>query len=134
TSDILDAMESVLKHFHLPDHYKGLLEAIKEQVADPSLTLSGQLLAHITDQSLEAFGQIEGQAHHDYAWHAFYALKDFENMELSTQMLMFDAIQKGVQIEILDEEDQFLRLSYKGHIELVKNGNMTSKDNYVVPL
>lgn len=134
TSDILDAMESVLKHFHLPDHYKGLLEAIKEQVADPSLTLSGQLLAHITDQSLEAFGQKEGQAHHDYAWHAFYALKDFENMELSTQMLMFDAIQKGVQIEILDEEDQFLRLSYKGHIELVKNGNMTSKDNYVVPL
>ena len=55
-------------------------------------------------------------------------------MELSTQMLLFDAIQKGIHFEILDEQDQFLKLWHKDHVEYIKNGNMTSKDNYVVPL
>ena len=49
-------------------------------------------------------------------------------------MLLFDAIQKGIHFEILDEQDQFLKLWHKDHVEYVKNGNMTSKDNYVVPL
>lgn len=67
-------------------------------------------------------------------WTAHYALKGYEEMELSTQMLLFDAIQKGIHFEILDEQDQFLKLWHQDHVEYVKNGNMTSKDNYVVPL
>ena len=55
-------------------------------------------------------------------------------MELSTQILMFDAIQQGIQVEILDRQDQFLKLKLKDHVEYVKNGNMTSKDNYVSTL
>ena len=55
-------------------------------------------------------------------------------MELSTQILMFDAIQQGIKIEILDRQDQFLKLKLKDHVEYVKNGNMTSKDNYVSTL
>ena len=46
----------------------------------------------------------------------------------------FDAIQKWIHFEIFDEQDQFLKLWHKNHVEYVKNGNMTSKDNYVVPL
>ena len=55
-------------------------------------------------------------------------------MELSTQMILFDAIQMGLNLEILDENDQFLKVWHGPHVELIKNGNMTSKDNYVVPL
>ncbi len=54
-------------------------------------------------------------------------------MELSTQMLLFDAIQKGFIFET-SEQDQFLKLWHKDHVEHIKNGNKTSKDNYVVPL
>ncbi len=41
---------------------------------------------------------------------------------------------KGLHFEILDEQDQFLKLWHKDHVEYVKNGNMTSKRPYVVPL
>ena len=34
----------------------------------------------------------------------------------------------------MDEVDQFIKLSYNGQTEYVKKANMTSKDNYVVPL
>ena len=55
-------------------------------------------------------------------------------MELSTQILMFDAIQQGIQVDVLDRQDQFLKLQLGNHVEYVKNGNMTSKDSYVSPL
>lgn len=80
------------------------------------------------------FGLDKAEEYHRYAWTAPYALKGYENMELSTQMLLFDAIQKGLNVEILDENDQFLKLWHGHHVEYVKNGNMTSKDNYVIPL
>ena len=86
------------------------------------------------DQLVQHFGLDKALAYHDYDWTAHYALKGYEEMELSTQMLLFDAIQKGLHFEILDEQDQFLKLWHKDHVEYVKNGNMTSKDNYVVPL
>ncbi|EJS89207.1 bifunctional glutamate--cysteine ligase/glutathione synthetase, partial [Pasteurella multocida subsp. multocida str. Anand1_cattle] len=61
-------------------------------------------------------------------------LSAFDNMELSTQALLFDVIQKGIHTEILDENDQFLYLKHGDHIEYVKNGNMTSHDSYISPL
>ncbi|MBF0710308.1 MULTISPECIES: bifunctional glutamate--cysteine ligase GshA/glutathione synthetase GshB [unclassified Gemella] len=64
----------------------------------------------------------------------YYSLTEFSSMELSTQALMADAISQGIKIEILDEHDQFLKLSYKDHIEYVKNGNMTKHDSYISPL
>lgn len=131
---LLTAMQELVDHFDLGDGYQGLIDQIKTAVADPSQTLAGQLLEKVESGSLTAFGQQQGQAYRDYFWTAPYALKGYETMELSTQLLMFDAIQKGVSLEILDEADQFLKLSHKDHIEYVKNGNMTARDNYVVPL
>ena len=131
---ILTAMEQVVDHFQLDSYYGQLIQHIQAAITDPSLTLGGRLNAHIEDQSLEDFGRKQGQAFHDDAWTAPYALKGYENMELSTQMILFDAIQMGLNLEILDENDQFLKVWHGPHVELIKNGNMTSKDNYVVPL
>lgn len=134
TDLLLESMQAVIHHFELSSYYQNLLQHARNAVADPNLTLAAQLLPYLRNQSLEAFGLEKAKEYHNYAWHAHYALKGYENMELSTQMLLFDAIQKGVQVEILDESDQFLKLQHKDHIEYVKNGNMTSKDNYIVPL
>ncbi len=131
---ILVAMRQVIAHFQLDDYYSQLVQQVEAAIADPALTLAGQLLPHINNLSLEVFGRQQGRAYLDYAWTAPYALKGYENMELSTQMLMCDIIQKGIHFAILDENDQFLKLWHSEHIEYVKNGNMTAKDNYVVPL
>lgn len=132
--EIMTALQAVVNHFALPDYYQNLVDKIKTQIAQPHLTIGGRLLKHINNQSLETFGQEKGQAYHDYAWQAHYALKGYETMELSTQMLLFDVIQKGIHFEILDENDQFLKLWHGDHVEYVKNGNMTAKDNYIIPL
>ncbi len=131
---IVQAMQAIIDHFGLDSYYQDLLATVQASLTDPSLTLAGKLLAEVKDRSLQEFGRKQGRAFQDYAWSAPYALKGYENMELSTQMILFDAIQMGLQVEILDEEDQFLKLWKGDHVEYIKNGNMTSKDNYIVPL
>ena len=64
----------------------------------------------------------------------YYSLSAFANMELSTQAVIEDAIKNGIKVDVIDENDQFIRLENKDHIEYVKNGNMTSKDSYISPL
>ncbi|HFI0813618.1 TPA: bifunctional glutamate--cysteine ligase GshA/glutathione synthetase GshB [Streptococcus suis] len=131
---ILTAMKAIVAHFGLDDYYGQLIAHVEAALQDSHLTLSGKIAEQVEDGSLERFGQQQGQVFHDYAWTAPYALKGYENMELSTQMILFDAIQLGLNVEILDEEDQFLKLWHGDHVEYIKNGNMTSKDNYVIPL
>ena len=134
TQDIVTALDQLVQHFGLGDYHQDLVKQVKAAFADPNQTLSAQLLPYIKDKSLAEFALNKALAYHDYDWTAHYALKGYEEMELSTQMLLFDAIQKGIHFEILDEQDQFLKLWHQDHVEYVKNGNMTSKDNYVVPL
>ena len=134
TQNITTALDQLVQHFGLGDYHQGLVKQVKDAFADSSQTLAAQLLPHIKDKSLSDFALDKALAYHDYDWTAHYALKGYEEMELSTQMLLFDAIQKGLHFEILDEQDQFLKLWHKDYVEYVKNGNMTSKDNYVVPL
>ncbi|QHZ96805.1 bifunctional glutamate--cysteine ligase/glutathione synthetase [Pasteurella multocida] len=115
-----------------------LFEIVKEkltQFTDPSKTVAGRLVRAIeqagSDQQL---GAQLAQQYKAQAFERFYALSAFDNMELSTQALLFDVIQKGIHTEILDENDQFLCLKHGDHIEYVKNGNMTSYDSYISPL
>ncbi|MGT2933473.1 bifunctional glutamate--cysteine ligase GshA/glutathione synthetase GshB [Streptococcus catagoni] len=131
---LIQAMTELIQHFALEDYYQELLKKIKEALNKPELTLGGRLSKKITDASLADFGLKVARKYQEEAKEAPYALKGYESMELSTQMLMFDVIQKGVHLEILDEEDQFLKLWHGDHVEYVKNGNMTSKDTYIVPL
>lgn len=63
-----------------------------------------------------------------------YQLRGFTSLEMSTQLLIHDAIQKGIKVKVIDEYDQFVKLTYKGHVEYVKNGNMTAKDTYISAL
>lgn len=105
------------------------------QLADPSQTVNGKVLKAIEEAgSYKALGARLAQQYKAQAFERFYALSAFDNMELSTQALLFDLIQQGISTEILDENDQFLALKFGDHLEYVKNGNMTSHDQYISPL
>lgn len=133
TQDIVTALDQLVQHFGLGDYHQDLVKQVKAAFADPNQTLSAQLLPYIKDKSLAEFALNKALAYHDYDWTAHYALKGYEEMELSTQMLLFDAIQR-IHFEILDEQDQFLKLWHQDHVEYVKNGNMTSKTTTWFPL
>lgn len=114
--------------------FQKIVEIHRSQLRTPDLTVAGKMWTIIESNSNHELGIIFGKEYQGMAFERPYQLAGFRNMELSTQLLLFDAIQKGVEVEILDEKEQFLKLKHKNHVEYVKNANMTSKDSYVVPL
>jgi len=60
-----------------------------------------------------------------------FALKGYEDLEISTQIIIRDALNRGVDIEILDRKSNFIRLGKNGKTEYVKQATKTSKDSYI---
>ncbi|MFZ7188308.1 bifunctional glutamate--cysteine ligase GshA/glutathione synthetase GshB [Avibacterium avium] len=132
---LLNQLLAMLQEIHAPQEISEIVQQKLQQFADPALTLGGRLVQAIEKAGdYQRLGAKLAQQYKANAFERFYALTAFDNMELSTQALLFDVIQKGIKTEILDEQDQFLCLQVGEHIEYVKNGNMTSKDSYISPL
>lgn len=132
---VLLEMLKMLEQLNVSDEIKTIVKDKLGQFADPSQTLCAKVVAVIEQVgSYQQLGADIAQSNKAKAFERFYALTAFDNMELSTQALLFDAIQKGLKIEILDERDQFISLQFGDHLEYVKNGNMTSHDSYISPL
>ncbi|MDQ6587891.1 MAG: bifunctional glutamate--cysteine ligase GshA/glutathione synthetase GshB, partial [Haemophilus parainfluenzae] len=132
---VLLEMLKMLEQLNVSDEIKTIVKDKLGQFADPSQTLCAKVVAAIEQVgSYQQLGADIAQSNKAKAFERFYALTAFDNMELSTQALLFDAIQKGLKIEILDERDQFISLQFGDHLEYVKNGNMTSHDSYISPL
>ena len=63
-----------------------------------------------------------------------FKLEGYEDLELSTQILMKESIKRGITVEVLDRSDNFILLKKDGRVEYVKQATKTSKDNYVTVL
>lgn len=61
-------------------------------------------------------------------------LKEYAGLELSTQLIIGEAIQRGIRVEVLDWDDNFIRLTKGERAEYVKQATRTSIDTYISPL
>ncbi|HNX55865.1 MAG TPA: bifunctional glutamate--cysteine ligase GshA/glutathione synthetase GshB, partial [Prolixibacteraceae bacterium] len=59
-----------------------------------------------------------------------YQFHGLEDIELSTQLLLREAVKRGVSFEILDRKENFVRLKKGDNIQFVKQATKTSLDNY----
>lgn len=133
---ILAGMKEMLDGIEAQKNWYDIIEKATEMLETPAETISGMILNLFESNGTtnHDFGVTKGIEYYEKAWEKPYQLEGYRDMELSTQLLMFDAIKRGVQVEVLDRYDQFLKLTYDNQVEYVKNANMTSKDSYVVPL
>lgn len=132
---ILNQLLIMLEQIGAEDEIARIVKDKLAQFIDPEQTLCGRLVNALEHAGgYQRLGAELALRNKQQAFERFYALSAFDNMELSTQALLFDLIQKGIKTEILDENDQFLCLQHDEHIEYVKNGNMTSHDSYISPL
>lgn len=131
--EILEGMKQMLVELDWLDSLY-LVEEALTKMDHPEQTLAAKLYQEAQLSSQQEVAVALGHQYYKESHERPYQLAGFREMELSTQIFMFDAIQKGVQVKVLDESDQFLRLQFQDHVEYVKNANMTSKDSYIVPL
>jgi len=92
-----------------------------------SATLTSKQLKHFEKQASDSL--VENQK---LETAASILVDGYEDLELSTQILIKKALEWNINVEVLDRKDQLLRLEKEGHIEYVKEATKTSKDPYIV--
>lgn len=109
--EIISYEVSKVKDYKLTYSYK-ITEKVKEE---------GYVNAHIN----------LAKKYKEEAFKNRFKLLGYEDMELSTQILMKESIKRGIRVEVIDKSENFISLKKDNKVEYVKQATKTSKDNYV---
>ncbi|MGE7873587.1 bifunctional glutamate--cysteine ligase GshA/glutathione synthetase GshB [Bacillus paramycoides] len=113
---------------------EAVIDTMINRVLDVEKTYSHAVLQLVKEQGyLQGHLQLANQYKQD-AYEKRFKLEGYEDLELSTQILMKEAIKRGIKVDIVDRSDNFIALTKENKREYVKQATKTSKDNYVTVL
>ena len=127
---ILTGMKGMVRELTLGEKYVNILEEVEKRLMDPTHSYATQIIEGIKLSSYEMFHMKQSFKFLHESENNSFTLKGYEDMELSTQILLKDAIKRGIKIEVLDQEDNFISLSDGVKTEYVKQATKTSLDSY----
>lgn len=130
--EILDKIGNINKELNLGK--EEIIDVIRKKIKDNKLTY-----AYKIEKKVEKEGYINAHLNlaKEYKKSAYenrFKLQGFEELELSTQILMKEAIKRGIKAEVMDKSENFISLKTDNKVEYVKQATKTSKDNYVTVL
>jgi len=110
--------------------YLNALEKVKSLVENPDSRSVYGVLDGILKSGYVPFHL--NQAHHFLlkSQEKNYHFIGLEDMELSTQLLLREAVKRGVSFDILDQKENFVRFHQNGNSQYVKQATKTSLDHY----
>ena len=108
-----------------------VIDNMMEKVKNSKLTYANKVSEMITNEGfLEGHLRLSKEYKED-AYNKRYKFEGYEDFELSTQILMKEAVKRGIKLEIIDKNDNFIALSKNNHTEYIKQATKTSKDSYI---
>ncbi len=64
----------------------------------------------------------------------FELVKGYEDLEISTQIIIRDALKRNIEVQIIDRKENFIILKRENHIEFVKEASKTRLDSLMTYL
>lgn len=102
-----------------------------EKIKDSKLTYSYRVTEVVKEEGyIDAFLNI-AKKYKEEAYNNRFKLEGYEDLELSTQILMKESIKRGITVNIVDRSENFISLRKNEKVEYVKQATKTSKDTYV---
>ncbi|MDA3731003.1 bifunctional glutamate--cysteine ligase GshA/glutathione synthetase GshB [Niameybacter massiliensis] len=130
--EILEQIKEIDKVLDLGQEV--LIDQMMIKIKDYRQTYAYQIIGAVKKKGyIEAHLDLAKQYKQE-AYNNRYKLRGYEDLELSTQILMKEAITRGIKAEIVDRQENFIRLEKGTNIQYVKQATKTSKDNYVTVL
>lgn len=111
-----------------------LIDSLIEKIKDYSKTNTYKFIKLVEEKGYVNSHLDLSKKYKNEAFNSRFNLKGFEDMELSTQILMKEAIKRGVKFEVLDRKDNFISLEKNGKLEYIMQATKTSIDNYATVL
>lgn len=131
---ILDNVHSVLADLGIPLEQLTVLEKYQEQLSQDLPSVS-QIIAQKVQQNgyCDYFLDLANY-YLEQSKATYYKFTGFEDLELSTQILLKESIKHGVKFKFLDRQDNFIELSNNGNTQFIKQATKTSLDTYATVL
>ena len=129
-----EMMEMVRELGFGSSRYMDVLEEHHKALRDPSYSLAARIKKEIERSSFIEFHLNKAKQYKEECEKHSFRLPGFEDLELSTQILLKAAIKRGIAFEILDRKENFISLTKDGHTEYVKQATKTSLDSDVTVL
>jgi len=114
--------------------YRTALLQVKELVEDPAKREVFKILEGVNQLGYIPWHMKLAHEYLEESKLKDYSFKGLKDMELSTQLLLREAVRRGVAFELMDRKENFIRLEKDGNIQYVKQATKTSLDNYATIL
>ncbi|BCZ46294.1 glutathione biosynthesis bifunctional protein GshAB [Clostridium gelidum] len=130
--EILESIKSINNELNLGK--EEVINLMIEKVKDHKLTYAYKIEKRVKEEGYINTHLNIAKKYKEDAYNNRFKLEGYEKLELSTQILMKEAIKRGIKVEVLDKTENFISLKKNGVVEYVKQATKTSKDNYVTVL
>jgi glutamate--cysteine ligase len=110
--------------------YKEAIAFERKKVLDKSETYAWKQLEDVKKDSFIDFHINKAKEYLFFSQRDEFLLKGYEDLELSTQILLKSAITRGISFDFVDREENFVELVMADRRELVKQATKTSMDTY----
>lgn len=133
--EVLEEMEALAnKLFKDNEDIKRAINISKKRFENYKETIASNILEGIKESDYIDYFMGLAKEYLKYSEKNVFKLKGYEDLELSTQILILDSMKHGIEYEMLDRRDNFISLKKGDHIEYVKQATKTSKDAYITAL
>ena len=110
-----------------------ILEMI-DKIKDFKSTYAYKMLKKVKSEGFVEANLSLAKKYKESAYKNRFKLEGYEDLELSTQILMKEAIKRGIKVDVLDRSENFISLKKCDKKEYVVQATKTSKDNYATIL
>ena len=110
-----------------------ILEMI-DKIKDFKITYAYKMLKKVKSEGFVEANLSLAKKYKEIAYKNRFKLEGYEDLELSTQILMKEAIKRGIKVDVLDRSENFISLKKCDKKEYVVQATKTSKDNYATIL
>ncbi|WP_326512340.1 bifunctional glutamate--cysteine ligase GshA/glutathione synthetase GshB [Clostridium intestinale] len=128
---IIYDMEHLVRKLGIKEEFLlNIVANAKEKILDSKQTYSYKVLQGIKEKSYVDFHIDKAKEYLEETQKKNFNLIGYEDLELSTQILIKDSIKRGIEFKVIDRKENFISLSFNGKTEYVKQATKTSKDSY----
>ena len=111
-------------------NYLNTLKYVQEMIQYPERRIVQQVLNETDVNGFIPFHLVMAKNYLQESKLNKFNFKGLEDMELSTQLVLREAVRRGVAFDILDRDENFIRLKRDENIQYVRQATKTSLDNY----
>lgn len=107
-----------------------VIEQEKKRILNPKTSYASMVKTEIEKSSYSTYHLNQAKYYAELSKKSGFKFPGYEDLELSTQLLLKAAIKRGIRFDIMDRAENFIKLQKGKQTEYVKQATKTSLDSY----